>query len=541
MTQKFMTTLVESVLSGHQLIGFSEQPGSLITSPLRGSNPRTGESLPGDFTTAGAEQVEAACALAAAAAAPFGALEPEARATFLDAIAAELHADAEALTERAHLETGLPMARVQGELSRTAGQMTLFARVLRKGDYLRVTVDSPDHERKPLAKPALRTMQIPVGPVAVFGASNFPLAYSAAGGDTASALAAGCPVVMRAHPAHPGTGELAARAILRAARSTGMPEGVYSLLTGSGNELGQQIVRHPAIRSVGFTGSRKGGLALAALAAERTFPIPVFAEMSSVNPIFLFPGALHQRGPSIGESLVASVLQGVGQFCTSPGLVFGVGGEHWQAFKSSALKAMQASAAGTMLHSGIAEAYRANAGSLASLPGVTLLASGASPKGDAVHWQAQPQLCSTDAASFLKEPRMMEEVFGPASLLIECTSVAQMMEAAGTLEGQLTATVHLEQEDHTAAAELIGSLAQTAGRIIANGFPTGLEVGFATVHGGPFPATTDSRWTAVGARAIERWLRPVCFQDFPESLLPAPLQTSNPLNVPRLQDGTYRS
>ena len=292
---------------------------------------------------------------------------------------------------------------------------------------------------------------------------------------------------------------------------------------------------------MGFTGSRKGGLALAALAAERPFPIPVFAEMSSVNPIFLFPGALRERGPSIGEALVASVLQGVGQFCTSPGLVFGVDGADWQAFKNAAVKAMQASAAGTMLHPGIAEAYRENAGTLTGLPGVTLLASGASPSGNAAHCQAQPQLCSTDATSFLNEPRMMAEVFGPTSLLIECASVAQMMEAAASLEGQLTATVHTAQQDHSIAAALVGRLAQTAGRIIANGFLTGLEVGFATVHGGPYPATTDSRWTAVGARAIERWLRPVCFQDFPESLLPAPLQAENPLKVPRLEDGTYKS
>jgi alpha-ketoglutaric semialdehyde dehydrogenase len=536
-----MTTLAASVLSGKQFIGFSEQPGSAGANQLHGRNPATGAELPGEFSTAAAEQVEAACALAAQAAAPLAALAPAARAAFLDAIAAELRADAETLTVRAHLETGLPMARVQGELARTAGQMTLFAEVLRKGDYLRVTIDNPDHARKPLPKPSLRTMQIPLGPIAVFGASNFPLAYSAAGGDTASALAAGCPVVMRAHPAHPGTGELAARAILRAAQRTAMPEGIYSLLTGAGNELGQQIVRHPAIRGVGFTGSRQGGLALSALASERPVPIPVFAEMSSVNPVFLFPGALRERAQSIGGALVASVLQGVGQFCTSPGLVFGVSGPEWQAFKDAAAAAMQASSEGTMLHPGIADAYRANAGTLAGFSGVKVLARGHAADAAVAHCGAQPQLCATDAASFLREPGMMAEVFGPSSLLVECDSLEQMREAAASLEGQLTATVHLCDDDHAAAAEWITWLAQTAGRIIVNGFPTGLEVGYATVHGGPYPATTDSRWTAVGARAIERWLRPVCFQEVPESLLPAALQAANPLSLPRLEDGIYRA
>jgi alpha-ketoglutaric semialdehyde dehydrogenase len=529
-----------SALTGHQLIGYSEQPGNPSVAPLHGFNPATGKPLPETFSTATAEQVDAACVLAAKASDPFASLKPSERATFLDAIAEELLADAAAITERAHLETGMPSARTQGELHRTAGQMTLFARVLRKGDYLRVTVDTPDHARKPLPKPAMRTMQIPVGPIAVFGASNFPLAYSAAGGDTASALAAGCPVVMRGHPAHPGAGELAARAILRAARRTGMPEGVYSLLTGVGNELGRQLVSHPAIRGVGFTGSRKGGLALAALAAERPIPIPLFAEMSSVNPVFLFPGALRERAQVIGEALVASVLQGVGQFCTSPGLVFGIRGPEWQTCTDAAAQAMRASPPGTMLHSGIAEAYRDNAGALAGLPGVTLLAQGDSP-ADTSGCPAQPQLCTTDAASFLKEPRMMAEVFGPSSLLVACTSVAQMQKCAAALEGQLTASVHLTDDDHAVAAELMTALAQTAGRIIANGFPTGLEVGFATVHGGPYPATTDSRWTAVGARAIERWLRPVCFQEFPESLLPAALQDANPLSIPRLEEGEYRS
>ncbi len=535
-----LTSPAISVLTGRQLIGYSEQPGDPSVAPFHGLNPATGEPLPEPFSTATAQQVDAACALAAKAFAPFADLIPSARAAFLEAIAEELLSDAAAVTARAHRETGLPMARTQGELHRTAGQMTLFAGVLRKGDYLRVTVDTPDHERKPLPKPALRTMQIPIGPIAVFGASNFPLAYSAAGGDTASALAAGCPVVMRAHPAHPGSGELAARAILRAARRTGMPEGVYSLLTGTGDALGKQLVSHPAMRGVGFTGSRKGGLALAALAAQRPVPVPLFAEMSSVNPVFLFPGALRERAPAIGEALVASVLQGVGQFCTSPGLVFGISSPEWQTFADAAAEAMHAAAPGTMLHPGIAEAYRDNAGTLAGLPAVSLLAQGASP-ADAACCPARPQLCATDAASFLKEPRMMAEVFGPSSLLVECSSVAQMQACAAALEGQLTAAVHLAGDDHAVAEELIAALAQTAGRIIANGFPTGLEVGFATVHGGPYPATTDSRWTAVGARAIERWLRPVCFQEFPEPLLPAPLQAENPLSVPRLENGEYRS
>jgi NADP-dependent aldehyde dehydrogenase len=535
-----MTSIAESVLTGRQLIGYSEHDGSAPTTLLHGINPATGETLPGGFSTAGPDQVDAACSLAARASAAYGSFAPSRRAEFLEAIARELLSDAEPLTERAHQETGLPMARVQGELNRTAGQMTLFAQVLRKGDYLRATLDTADATRTPLPKPAMRTLQVPLGPIAVFGASNFPLAYSAAGGDTASALAAGCPVVMRAHPAHPGTGEMAARAVLRAAQHTGMPEGVYSLLTGRGNPLGQQVVQHPAIRGVGFTGSRKGGLALAELAAKRPHPIPVFAEMSSVNPVFVLPGALHTRAHAIAAGLVASVLQGVGQFCTSPGLVFGVRGADWDAFTAAAGKALEGSTPGTMLHSGIAEAYTQNAGALASLPGVTTLARGRTGHGAGAYSQALPQLCATDARAFLKEPRMMEEVFGPASLLVACDSVEQMYEIVAALEGQLTATVHLEPSDYAAAPQLIAQLAQAAGRLIANGFPTGLEVGYATIHGGPYPATTDSRWTAVGARAIERWLRPLCFQDFPDELLPDALRTANPLGLPRLEDGSYR-
>ncbi len=527
-----MPTATSSIL-GTQLIGSTEVSGPSGSATFEARNPTTGEQLAGTFTTATAEQVDLACELARAASRAFRSTTPEARAAFLEAIAEELLALGNVLVERAVAETGLPPGRIEGERGRTVGQLRMFASALRAGRFFGVTMDTPLPDRKPLPRPSLATVRIPVGPVAVFGASNFPLAFSVAGGDTASALAAGCPVVVRAHPAHPGTAELAGRAIQQAASRTGMPEGVFSLLTGAGYDLGEAVVTHPSIRAVGFTGSRNGGLALAALAAERVVPIPVFAEMSSVNPVFVLPGALRERAEAIGKGLAASILLGVGQFCTNPGIVFGIEGPEWESFQGAAGDAVRSAPAATMLHSGIAEAYLAAASDLARHGDITIVAEG--QKGNAGTGCAL--LCATTAEAFLEDPSLAEEIFGPTSLLVRCSSLEEMIAAAHALEGQLTCTLHFSREDHEAVATLLPVLEETAGRLVANGFPTGVEVGTAMVHGGPYPATTDARFTSVGTMSVERWLRPVCYQDFPEDLLPHALQTGNPLNIPRIIDG----
>ncbi len=501
-------------INGGQWIGGAAVPGSTPGDGLRATDPMTGELLPGVFAAAAAEQIDAACRLASETARAFGATTSEARALFLEAIAEELIGLGPVLTQRAAAETGLPQARIEGERGRTAGQLRLFAKVLRDGRAFAVVSDEAEPERKPAAKPALRTVRVALGPVAVFGASNFPLAFSVAGGDTASALAAGCPVVARAHPGHPGTSELAGLAIVRAAKRTGMPAGVFALLTGGGNAIGEALVQHPAICAVGFTGSRAGGLALTRLAQQRLRPVPVFAEMSSVNPVFVLPGALEQSADAIGKELAASVMLGVGQFCTNPGIVFGVSGPGWERFAQAAADAMRSAPAGTMLHASIAQAYAQGAARLRAVECVEVLAEGAEGSAAA----GRSLLCRTTAQQYLREPQLSEEVFGPASLLVSCASTAEILLAAEALEGQLTCTVHFADADHEAVRELLPVLREKAGRLVANGFPTGVEVGMAMVHGGPFPATTDSRFTSVGAMAIERWLRPVCYQDFPPEL-----------------------
>lgn len=526
-------------LTGSQLIAGHEAEGQDQKVPaLQASDPATGRPLPGSFAHPSAEQIEQACHLADQAAAPYRETTPEQRAQFLEAIAEELEALGDPLIERAMAETGLPRPRLEGERARTANQFRLFAGVLRAGRFLRLTEDTPLPDRKPLPRPSLRTMRVAVGPVVVFGASNFPLAYSVAGGDTASALAAGCPVIARAHPAHPGTGELAGRAIQKAQARTGMPAGVFSMLTGSGNALGEALVKHPAVAGVGFTGSRKGGLALQTLAQARPVPIPVFAEMSSINPVFVLQSALEKRGEAIAQGFGASVTLGVGQFCTNPGLVIGIASPEWDRFEQAAAAAVKASTGAVMLHAGIAAAYQKGVEELRAIQGVELLAEGSVPE-NSVGRCGRPLLSVTTAAQFLADKRLSEEHFGPSSLLVRCTSKEEMLAVAHSLEGQLTCTLQLEAEDHAIAQSLVSILTTKAGRLIANGFPTGVEVGHAMVHGGPFPATTDSRWTSVGAAAIDRWLRPVCFQDFPAELLPIPLRSASK-DFPVETDGIVR-
>ena len=507
-----MTSIIGSLLIGAKSV--RDNPA------FRATNPMTGEPLEPAFAIAGAREVEQACALAQGAFDAFRETHDEARAVFLEAIAANIEALGSALIERAHAESALPIARLEGERARTTGQLRMFASAVRKGDVHDIRVEPPLPGRQPLPRPEMRLRHIPLGPVAVFGASNFPLAFSVAGGDTASALATGCPVIVKGHPAHPGTGELVGRAIQAAVKSCGLPEGVFSLLLG-GIETGEMLIRDPRIKAVGFTGSRVGGLALVAIAAARPVPIPVYAEMSSINPIFLLPAALRARAEAIAQGFVGSLVQGVGQFCTNPGLVLGVEGpdlDHFIAVTSAALASQQAA---TMLTPGIHAAYVKGTGSLENNAAVSLAARGIVAEGPN---RATPALLVTDAASFMADARLGDEVFGPSSLIVKCRDIDEMILLAESLEGQLTATLHIDPRDLAMARRLLPVLERKAGRILANGWPTGVEVGHATVHGGPFPGTSDSRTTSVGALAIRRFLRPVAYQNLPADLLPPVLR-----------------
>lgn len=518
-------------ITGSILIGGEEVQGT--TGMQRAVNPATGAELEPVFGGGTLADVDRACELAARDFDTFRNAPLETRALLLETIADNLIALGDTLIERAMAESGLPRPRLEGERGRTCGQLRLFASLVRDGRFLNVTVDTALPDRKPLPRPDLRSRKIPVGPVAVFGASNFPLAFSVAGGDTAAALAAGCPVIAKSHPSHLGTSELAGRAIQQAVAAVGLPVGVFSLLVGVGNEVGGALVTHPAVQSVAFTGSRKGGQALMALAAARPQPIPVFAEMSSINPVFLLPAALETRGAAIATALVASATLGVGQFCTKPGLIFGVAGPAFDAFKSAATEAISAAASATMLNSGIQQAFVHGVRALAA-EGVTKLGEGAE---QAHATAAQPALFVTNAAEFATNPKLAEEVFGPVALLIECSNADEMVTLANQFEGQLTATMHLEAADYPLAAKLLPVLERKAGRVLINGFPTGVEVSYAMVHGGPFPSTSDARATSVGAMAIERFLRPVCYQDFPAALLPTELQDEHLAEHTRLIDG----
>ena len=509
--------------------------------PVRGAgaafqafNPATGESIGPDFHAVDADQVDAACRSAAAAFDSLRATSDHERADFLEQIGAQIMAIGDELIVRAMAETGLPRARLEGERGRTVNQLKLFAELLREGSWQDARIDSALPQRQP-PRPDLRLRFVGVGPVAVFGASNFPLAFSVAGGDTAAALAAGCPVVVKAHAAHPGTSELVGRAVCAAVRQCGLPAGVFALLTGSGHGIGEALVRHPAIQAVGFTGSRSGGTALMAVAAARPQPIPVYAEMSSINPVILLPGALIQRGVEIATGFAQSLTLGVGQFCTNPGLVLGLAGAKLDGFAAAAAEALRPLPAGVMLTPGIASAYQRAESALAEQPGVEALLRGTSSG-----CMGAPSLFKTSAAAFLANPDMAHEVFGPSSLIVACRDLEELHRLVESLEGQLTATLQLQDDnesDLAAARRLLPALERKVGRILVNGFPTGVEVSTAMVHGGPFPATSDGRSSSVGTAAILRFLRPVCYQNLPRALLPAVLREPNERGVWRRHDG----
>lgn len=519
-------------LHGHSLISGDPTAGNSGTT--YGINPATNEQLEPAYTLISEDQLRTATEAAADAFDSFSALAPEQHARFLDAIAENIEAIGEELIERASTETGLGLDRLRGERARTVGQLRLFADVVRQGDFRGVRIDPAVPDRAPLPRADIRQRQIPLGPVAVFGASNFPLAFSVAGGDTASAFAAGCPVVVKAHNAHPGTAELVGQAIAKAARDLGLHPGVFSLVYGSGASIGQSLVADPAIKAVGFTGSRAGGTALMRTAAARPEPIPVYAEMSSINPVYVFPGALGGDVEALARQYVASVTGSSGQLCTSPGLVFVPVGDAGDRFAASVTGEITPLSGQTMLSGGIASAWHHGHDALEAAADVELLGRGHKGPGENA---PAPAVFSSEMDVFTGNPVLHEEIFGAASLMVRYKDVEDLIAATSKLDGQLTASLHITAGDYAAAAPLIPALERKVGRIIINGWPTGVEVGHAMVHGGPYPATSDSKTTSVGTLAIERFLRPVAYQDFPEALRPAPLQDANPWNVNRLIDG----
>ena len=516
-------------VAGEMIIGRSVVVGKEGT--MKAIDPSRNVEIEPAFGLAGAADLQRACELADQAFDAYRATGLEARAKFLETIADRIMDLGPTLIERAMQETGLPQARLEGERGRTCNQLRLFAKVVRDGRWQSATLDSALPERTP-PRSDLRLRKIGLGPVAVFGASNFPLAFSVAGGDTASALAAGCPVIVKAHSAHLGTSELVGKAVAKAAAECDMPEGVFSMLIGSGQTIGQNLVAHPVIKAVGFTGSRVGGIALMKTAAARKEPIPVYAEMSSINPVYLLPGSLDNA--KLAQNFADSLTMGAGQFCTNPGLLIGLKSDKLQAFVAAAAGTIGAKGAATMLTPGIHKAYVTGVKTLAGVSGVQQVAAG---QGTDAPCAAQAFLYQVDAQRFLTDPALEGEIFGPTSLLVVCENEAELLAVTEHLEGQLTAAVHATADDKALAARLLPVLERKVGRILFNGFGTGVEVSHAMVHGGPFPSTSDSRSTSVGASAIDRFVRPVCYQDVPSYLLPESLTDENPQNIPRVVNG----
>lgn len=521
-------------LHGLSLIaGIPGQPGGKT---FHAHNPSNSAVMEPAFHEAAAAEVAAALDASALAFADYRTRAGTERALFLEMIATEIEALGDTLIHRAHAETGLPLPRLIGERGRTCGQLRLFAAVAREGSWVDARIDPAQPDRQPLPRADLRRHLVALGPVVVFGSSNFPFAFSVAGGDTASALAAGCTVVVKAHRAHPGTAELVATAINRAIVTCGLPPAVFSLIHGGGSTIGIAMVKHPATAAVGFTGSSAAGRALFDAAASRPHPIPVFAEMSSLNPLFILPGAQHAHGTAIAQGLLTSFTMGVGQFCTKPGLVFVTRGPDTYTFQQKLSELVHAAPCGTMLTSGIREAFLENRTKITTTPGVQILAAATASAND-TRTEAQHSVATTTAKNFLAHPALATEAFGPFTLIVVGETADELVACAATLEGQLTATVHGNPADLAAAQPLLTALERLAGRVVINGFPTGVEVCPAMNHGGPYPATTDTRFTSVGTAAILRFARPVCYQSFPDTLLPDALKNANPLGLMRLVDG----
>lgn len=510
---------------------------SAVNAPtIRARDPESGGDLEPDFSAAHPEEIDRACLAAQRAFAADRKRPAEDRASLLEAVADKIDALGSELVERVRRETGFPESRIRGERTRTINQLRMFAELVREGSWVDARIDQGRPDREPTPKPDIRRMLIGLGPVAVFGASNFPLAFSVAGGDTASALAAGCPVVVKAHPAHPGTSELIAEAVTRAVSRVGFHAGTFSLLHGADPDVSIALVEHPSIRAVGFTGSLRAGRAIYDAAASRPEPIPVFAEMGSVNPVFILPGALKERAAAIADGLAGSVTLGGGQFCTNPGVVVGLDGEDFSGFLTDAGGKVSATPACTLLHNGIRAGYEEGLQAVSDCEGVTVV-SRASTNGSTAT-PAAAAVLTVSGADFLRHSRLQQEVFGPSTLIVCCASRAEMMTIAHHLEGNLTASIHGTESDLTEFAELVTVLEDKVGRLIFNGFPTGVEVCAAMHHGGPYPATTDTRSTSVGTAAILRFARPIAYQDFPDTALPPELRDKNERDIWRLVDGS---
>lgn len=532
------TTPPDTKLRGTSLVG--GKPVTAQGAAFQGYNPKDGAALEPTYRSASMQDVEQAVAAACEAGDAFAATSGAQRGKLLRTIADGLDAASQELIARAQLETALPTPRLTGEVARTSGQLRLFAGVVEEGSWIQARIDTADPARTP-PKPDLRSMLRPLGPVVVFGASNFPLAFSVAGGDTASALAAGNPVIVKAHPAHPGTSELAGHIIAEAVRAAGLPAGVFSLLFDAGHEVGSALVQHPEVRAVGFTGSFRGGRALMDLAAKRQVPIPVYAEMGSTNPVFLLPGALAERSEALATGLHGSFTLGAGQFCTKPGLVFAEEAQS-SSFTTSLRTAVEASSPFSLLTQGMSAAFDKALEQRGSLSAVRVTARGSSSEsGTALQgFSAQGALLEVSGEAFLADAQLAEEVFGPTTLLVHCSGREQMLQAARDLEGHLTATIFGTEQDLAEHADLLRVLETKVGRVIFNAFPTGVEVCHAMVHGGPYPATSDGRSTSVGSQAIFRFARPVAYQGMPQAALAPELQDSNPLGILRLWNGAWQ-
>ena len=522
------------MLKGKSLIGFSR--GAETDKTFTAFNPKTGEAAKPDFYSATLQELNRAAKLAEEARIPYGKVSGKEKADFLRQIADNIESLGDTLVHRATLETGLPNTRFEGERGRTCAQFRMFAKLLEKGDWVDARIDTADPNRSPMPKPDTRSMLRPVGPIAVFCASNFPLAYSVGGGDTASALAAGCPVIVNAHNAHPGTAELVGTAISDAAKSCYMPEGVFNVLFSSDYEIGQNLVKHPAVRAVGFTGSQKGGRALMDIAAARDEPIPVYAEMSSINPVFILPGALAEKMDGIANGLHSSFTLGSGQFCTKPGIVMLRENVTTKEFAAKMANLTKTTKTPPLLTSGIKNAFDTGVekrDSRASRGEIT--------QNEVCGYSVNSSIFETDAKNFLLEKSFSDEIFGPTTLLVKSDTREELIEIARNMEGQLTASIHANEEDFKEYGELIEILETKVGRLIFNGFPTGVEVNDSIVHGGVYPATSDSRTSSVGTRAIRRFSRFVCYQDFPQNRLPDELKDENPLDVQQMVNGNIEN
>lgn len=501
------------------------------------TDPRSKQPGTIQFHNATADEINRAARAAAEAYAETRNFPPEKLAAFLDAVAGEIEELGDELLQTADMETGLGIPRLTGERARTTGQLRAFGNLLREGSYVEAIIDTALPDRQPAPRPDIRRMLFPIGPVAVFSASNFPFAFSVAGGDTASAWAAGCPVVVKAHPGHPATSEMVARAINHAIETARFPTGFFSMVQGNTNEVGQALVQHPAIEAVGFTGSLRGGRALYDTAAARPKPIPVYAEMGSVNPTFILPDAIRARGEAIAEGLVNSATLGTGQFCTKPGLVFVVDDSETPGFIQRVTGEMTLRQTGILLNEHIEKGLVNAVAKTAERNDVTVLTGGVPAHGHGYTYSNT--VLQTTSEDFIRDQALQEEHFGPVVMFVLCNSIDELKRAANVLHGSLTATIHAEQSELELARELYSLLREKAGRLIWNGYPTGVEVVYSMQHGGPYPATTAPATTSVGMTAIKRFMRPVAFQNVPDVLLPDSLKNANPRKIWRIVNGEY--